>query len=104
MGLLQKKKTFFCTGTLVRECCDNIPFCNIGRLHKGFFSLSQGVCACVFFLSEDCTVKGEGKKERERRTKRWTGPKKKVESSVLSMGFMILQKNHSTTLLEKLKN
>ena len=72
----KKKKTFFSTGILVEECCDKIPFCNIGRLYKGFFSLFQGVCVCVFLKSDDCIVKEEGKK-REKDTEADPREKKK---------------------------
>ena len=81
----KKKKTFFITGTLVKECCDKIPFCNIGRLYKGFFfSLSRSMCMC-FFKSDDCTVKEEGKK-REKDIEADPREKKKEgrESLVLS--------------------
>ena len=71
MGLLPKKKKniFFNTGRLVKECCDKIPFCNIGRLHKGFvFSPSRNMCMC-FFKSDDCMVKEEGNKKRKEKDK-----------------------------------
>lgn len=67
MGLFPKKKKII--GTLVKECCDKIPFFNIGRFHDGFiFSLSGSMCKCMwFFKSDDCTVKEEGKKKVEKK-------------------------------------
>ena len=43
---------------------------------KGFFSLFQGVCVCVFLKSDDCIVKEEGKK-REKDTEADPREKKK---------------------------
>ena len=117
MGLLpkKKKKKFFSTGTLVEECCDKIPFCNIGRLYKGFFfSLSRSMCMC-FFKKWWLYSKRRGEKKREGYRSGPAGEKERKkekkkegrESLVLSWPLWFstyLQKNHLATLLKKLKN